>query len=136
MTTAPRPSTSPTGTGASASGAPRASSRTGPLKPHSDAAARCSQPDESLRERVATQLESPAGTPDAQAVYEDSRALLALLDELVRLREPRTQQVVAQLMGTTESTVRDLEGGLTDPHLSTLQRYARALGRRVVITIE
>lgn len=36
-------------------------------------------------------------------------------------------------METTQSAVSDLERGTADPQLSTLQRYARAVGARVVV---
>jgi transcriptional regulator with XRE-family HTH domain len=39
-----------------------------------------------------------------------------------------SQAEVASAMGTTQSAVSDLERGATDPRLSTLQRYARAVG--------
>jgi transcriptional regulator with XRE-family HTH domain len=50
-----------------------------------------------------------------------------------------SQKSVAEAMGTTQSAVSDLENGATDPRLSTLQRYVRAVGGRLhteVITEE
>jgi DNA-binding XRE family transcriptional regulator len=43
---------------------------------------------------------------------------------------------VAERMGVKPTAVADLEKGAVDPRLSTLQRYARALGGRLVTDIE
>ena len=53
-----------------------------------------------------------------------------LVDRLVKLREQRglTQSDVASLMGTTQPVVARLEAGGRDPRLSTVERYAAALG--------
>lgn len=57
--------------------------------------------------------------------------------ELVRaLTEARealglSQTVVAARMGTSQSAVARLEGGDVDARLTTLARYAAALGRRI-----
>jgi predicted transcriptional regulator len=56
-----------------------------------------------------------------------------LIDELVRARresEP-SQTDVAARMGTSQSAVARLESGELDARLSTLERYAAALGRTV-----
>ncbi|MFI6762455.1 helix-turn-helix domain-containing protein [Micromonospora sp. NPDC050417] len=39
-------------------------------------------------------------------------------------------------MQTTQSAVSDLENGCVDPHLSTLQRYARAVTARLIVGID
>jgi transcriptional regulator with XRE-family HTH domain len=44
-----------------------------------------------------------------------------------------SQKQVAQAMQTTQSAVSELEGGATDPRLSTLQRYARAVGAELTV---
>ena len=46
-----------------------------------------------------------------------------------------SQQVVAEWMDTTQSAVSELESGRIDPRLSTLQRYARALGKELHVMI-
>src|SRR4051812_19300447 len=43
-----------------------------------------------------------------------------------------TQEQVAKTMGTRQSAISDMELGVTQPQLSTLIRYADALGLRIV----
>lgn len=71
------------------------------------------------------------------AAFQASQRRLAQRDSrrtffnlLLRWREGRglDQTQVAAQMGTSQSAVARLEGGLTDPKLSTLQRYANAVG--------
>ncbi|THV28711.1 helix-turn-helix domain-containing protein [Glycomyces paridis] len=45
-----------------------------------------------------------------------------------RLRQGLSQEAVAERIGTTQSAVARLESGRTDPRLSTLVRYAEAVG--------
>jgi transcriptional regulator with XRE-family HTH domain len=54
----------------------------------------------------------------------------ALADELVsrRLALGLSQTEVAARMGTSQSAVARLEAGLSDVRLSTLERYAAAVG--------
>ena len=56
-----------------------------------------------------------------------------LIDELVRARQESdlSQSEIATRMGTTQSAVARLESGQLDARLSTLERYAAALGRTV-----
>ena len=57
----------------------------------------------------------------------------ALIDELVRARQESelSQTEIAARMGTSQSAVARLESGGLDARLSTLERYAAALGRTV-----
>ena len=50
------------------------------------------------------------------------------LGALAKGRGKLTQAEVARRMGTTQSVVARLESGKVDPTLSTLERYASALG--------
>jgi len=55
-----------------------------------------------------------------------------------RLREARverglTQAAIAAKIGTTQSAIARLESGDADPRLSTLERYARAVGMTVAV---
>ncbi|MGH3488534.1 MAG: helix-turn-helix domain-containing protein [Actinopolymorphaceae bacterium] len=75
--------------------------------------------------------------PKFAAAYEDARLRTELLASCVRLRKEHghTQADVARAMGTTQSAVSDLEAGATDPQLSTLQRYTRAVGGELVVAV-
>jgi transcriptional regulator with XRE-family HTH domain len=56
-----------------------------------------------------------------------------LIEELVRARQENelSQTEIAARMGTSQSAVARLESGGLDVRLSTLERYAAALGRTV-----
>jgi predicted NBD/HSP70 family sugar kinase/transcriptional regulator with XRE-family HTH domain len=71
--------------------------------------------------------------PAEAAAYEDANARAELLRGLVesRKRHGVSQKVVAEAMDTTQSAVSELENTGIDPRLSTLQRYARALGKKL-----
>lgn len=65
-----------------------------------------------------------------QAAERDATNFATLMQGLYQIRRGKglTQQDVAIRMGTTQSAVSDLERTAGDPHISTLQRYARAVG--------
>jgi len=54
-----------------------------------------------------------------------------VIDELVAARQEQglSQTIVAARMGTSQSVVARLESGAIDVRLSTLERYAAAVGR-------
>ena len=83
-------------------------------------------------------LEESLSSPSFRAAFEDSEERSRVLGALVRLRKTMklSQTEVARRMRTTQSSVSDLENGKTDPLLSTLQRYARAVTGRVRVRIE
>ena len=56
-----------------------------------------------------------------------------LIEELVRARQESelSQTEIAARMGTSQSAVARLESGDLDARLSTIERYAAALGRTV-----
>ena len=62
----------------------------------------------------------------------------ALTGELVELRRGLglSQTQVAARMGTSQSAVARLETGTADVLVSTVERYASALGRRLDWTLE
>lgn len=72
---------------------------------------------------------------DAQtsAAASDVDAVMMLIETLVGHRKTCriTQKQVAQAMGTTQSAVSDFERLGGDPRLSTIMRYARAVGMAV-----
>lgn len=61
------------------------------------------------------------------------RADYAWVDQLVRTRKELglSQAQVAQMMGRSQSVVSDIETMSSDPRLSTLRRYALAIGAAV-----
>jgi transcriptional regulator with XRE-family HTH domain len=64
---------------------------------------------------------------------EMARGRRALVRQLASRREELglSQTVVAARMGTSQSAVARLEGGDADVRLSTLERYAAALGQEL-----
>jgi DNA-binding XRE family transcriptional regulator len=73
--------------------------------------------------------------PDDQRyrdALEDAKEAERLIDALVALRNKLgiTQAQIAEQMETTQSAVSKFERAGGDPHLSTVQRYARAVGAR------
>ncbi|MBN1867650.1 helix-turn-helix transcriptional regulator [Candidatus Sumerlaeota bacterium] len=73
--------------------------------------------------------------PEVKAEYDRLEEEFAVLDEFLKLRAAAglTQAEVARRMGTTQSAIARLESGRGkgSPSLSTLHRYARALGYRL-----
>jgi DNA-binding XRE family transcriptional regulator len=72
------------------------------------------------------------------AAYAESAGEYELVHELLaaRARAGLTQEQVADCMGTTKSAVSRLEGiGKHSPSVSTLKRYARAVGCEVEIRL-
>lgn len=62
----------------------------------------------------------------------------AILDALVAMRKTAgvTQEQMAERMSISQPTVSEFESEQSDPKLSTLQRYARALGARIDVRID
>lgn len=85
-------------------------------------------PDE-LQVALADQMRDPAFA----AAYADEQERLRVSASLAKTRRDASmsQKDVARAMGTTQSAVSELEHGATDPQLSTIQRYARAIGTRL-----
>lgn len=79
-------------------------------------------------------LEDDAATHEA---WEDADSIARLIRTLVGIRNDKklTQAQIAEAMGTTQSAVSDLERTAGDPRLSTVQRYARAAGVKVCLTV-
>lgn len=76
--------------------------------------------------------------PEYRAGYEDAEAGEELLDALVHARKDArlTQTEVARRMGVRQPTVSQIENEGSDPRLSTLQRYARAVEHRLRMNVE
>lgn len=75
--------------------------------------------------------------PAIRAAYEDSRTRNGLIDALVRRRRflGLSQTAVAKAMGVGQPTVSGFETEGSDPRLSTLQRYARAVHATIVVEV-
>ena len=71
--------------------------------------------------------------PAVKEEYDAQEEEFALINELLAARAKAKLSLaqVAQRMGTSQSAVARMEGGHT-PSLSSLRKYARALGRRVL----
>lgn len=86
--------------------------------------------DDFLTEIIA---ERTARNPDFPGLVEAATRRRELLRELGARREALglTQTAVAAVMGTSQSAVARLESGDVDAKLSTVERYAAAVGQRV-----
>lgn len=82
-------------------------------------------------------IDAQSQDPEFVRALEDAEIRAAVLRQLIGWRKScgMTQGHAAAMMGTTQSAVSELEGGATDPCLSTLQRYARSIGTRIVIGV-
>jgi transcriptional regulator with XRE-family HTH domain len=82
-------------------------------------------------------LEEELANPEFEAAFDDARNRSSLLRRMIARRKARktSQATVAQRMETTQSAVSELETGGTDPRLSTMQRYARAIGCRLEVRL-
>ncbi|HEV2161416.1 MAG TPA: helix-turn-helix transcriptional regulator [Stellaceae bacterium] len=69
--------------------------------------------------------------------YKALKPEFALKRALLRARSKAglTQVQLAKRMGTTQSVVARIESGRNPPNLRTLDKYARAVGRRIEIKL-
>jgi len=87
-------------------------------------------------------MEDAADHPRRRSVFPGFREISdgrhRLVEGLVqaRLELGLSQTEVAAQMGTSQSSVARLEAGEADMRLSTLQRYAKAVGREVSWQLE
>ena len=88
----------------------------------------------SVREWGLAQMSDPEFKREYDALEEE----FALLTSLIRARTKAglTQEELAQRMGTTQSVIARLESGRGMPSTRTLERYARATGTKLRITLE
>jgi ribosome-binding protein aMBF1 (putative translation factor) len=77
--------------------------------------------------------ERTARNPDFPGLVEAASRRRELLRELAAQRERLglSQTAVAAVMGTSQSAIARLEAGDIDAKLSTVERFAAALGRKV-----
>jgi DNA-binding XRE family transcriptional regulator len=83
-------------------------------------------------------LEQAEQDPTFRAAYEDAADLHHTLDRLVARRKALglSQEEVAKRMGVRQPTVSGFETEGSDPRLSTLQRYARAVEARLRLVVD
>ena len=79
-----------------------------------------------------------ATDPGYRAAYDALDEEFALVSALIRARTHAqlSQAEVASRMGTTESAVSRLESGRVKPSTRTLERYAKATGHKLHISLE
>ena len=75
--------------------------------------------------------------PRFRQAYEALKPEFAIARQLItaRSRAGLSQAEVARKMGTTQSTVARLESGQRLPAMSSLQRYAGAIGHRLEVRL-
>lgn len=75
--------------------------------------------------------------PETRAAYEDSQSRHRVIDALVRFRNRlnATQTDVARRMGVKQPSVSQFETEGSDPRLSSLQRYARAVDASIWVNV-
>ena len=73
--------------------------------------------------------------PEFAKAYAEADAEYAVIEAMIRARTEAglTQEALAERMGTTQSAVARLEGGRVSPTVETLQRYAKAVGKRLKV---
>lgn len=86
--------------------------------------------DEMIEESTMSYLEFPA-------LMQKARQRRALLNTLaaVRSRTRISQSAIAKRIKTSQPAIELLEVGTVDPRLSTLQRYAASVGKRIQWTL-
>lgn len=74
---------------------------------------------------------------DVRASFEDALSRNRVVDALARMRHRLglTQREVARRMGVKQPTISELENEASDPRLSTIYRYARAVDAVVVLEL-
>lgn len=81
--------------------------------------------------------ESTKKNPDFPSLMEEARQRRELLHALATLRSRSqiSQSALAKRIKTSQPAIARLEAGAVDPRLSTLQRYAASVGKRIQWTI-
>jgi DNA-binding XRE family transcriptional regulator len=81
--------------------------------------------------------ESTRKNSEFPSLMEEARQRRALLDALaaIRSRSRISQSAIAKRIKTSQSAIARLEAGIVDPRLSTVQRYAASVGKRIQWTL-
>lgn len=82
-------------------------------------------------------LEEALENPKVREAFEDAELVQGLIDALVELRKQQglNQTELAAKMGVKQPTVSGFETEGSDPRISSLQRYARALDARIEMKV-
>ncbi len=77
--------------------------------------------------------ESTKKNPEIPVLMEEAHQRHALLNNLAALRTQAhiSKRTIAKRLKITQSALADLEAGSVDPYLSTVQRYAASIGKRL-----
>jgi transcriptional regulator with XRE-family HTH domain len=75
------------------------------------------------------------GFKEGYDALEEEFSLASMLIE-ARTRAQLSQAELAKRMGTSQSTIARLESGAAKPSLSTLERFAKATGTSVRVSLE
>jgi DNA-binding XRE family transcriptional regulator len=86
--------------------------------------------DEMIEESTRRNAEFPSLIEEAH----QRRALLEALTA-IRSRSRISQSSIAKRIHTSQSAIARLEAGTVDPRLSTIQRYAASVGKRIQWTL-
>jgi len=81
--------------------------------------------------------ESTKRNPEFPILMEEAHQRRALLQNLATLRTQAkvSKKTLAKRLNKSVSAIKDLETGSPDPYLSTVQRYAAIVGKRLEWTI-
>lgn len=83
-------------------------------------------------------LENAKTDPEFLAAFEDAAHVARIMDSLVwhRRASKISQSEVARRMGVRQPTVSQFENEGADPRISSIHRYARAVGARLRLIVE
>jgi len=79
-------------------------------------------------------MKEPGFREGYDALAEEFALAATLID--ARTRAKLSQAELAKKMSTSQSTIARLESGTAKPSLSTLERFAKATGTRLRVTLE
>jgi ribosome-binding protein aMBF1 (putative translation factor) len=89
-------------------------------------------PKDFLEEIIETRTKANPEFPEMVEAALKTRQLLRSLSERRRALE-LSQTVVAARMGTSQSALARIEAGEVDPRISTIERYALAIGDELTL---